>query len=63
MKKYTLLLALFLGCYAYSQSDIDQILEIGIENAQRFSEDYFAPAGELTSLLVMGLLVNLQLLH
>lgn len=46
MKKYTLLLALLIGHVTFSQTDIDQILEIGIENAQRFSEDYFAPAGE-----------------
>lgn len=46
MKKHTLLLVVFLSYFTYSQSDIDQILEIGIENAQRFSEDYFAPAGE-----------------
>ncbi len=46
MKKYTLLIALFIGYFTFSQTDIDQILEIGIENAQKFSEDYFAPAGE-----------------
>ncbi len=46
MKKNILLLAFFLGHVTFSQTDIDQILEIGIENAQRFSEDYFAPAGE-----------------
>lgn len=46
MKKCTLLLALLLGHATFSQTDIDQILEIGIENAQRFSEDYFASAGE-----------------
>ncbi len=46
MKKYTLLLALFLTHFTFSQTDINQILELGIENAQRFSEDYFVPAGE-----------------
>ncbi len=46
MKKCALLLALLLGHTATSQTDIDQILEIGIENAQRFSDDYFASAGE-----------------
>ncbi|GAA4274298.1 DUF6588 family protein [Aquimarina gracilis] len=46
MKKHTLLLALFFGCFGFSQTDIDQILEIGVENAQRFSEDYFASAGQ-----------------
>ncbi len=46
MKKYTLLLALFLTQFTFSQTDINQILELGIENAQRFSEDYFVPAGE-----------------
>ncbi len=46
MKKYTLLLTLLLSYFGFSQTDIDQILELGIENAQRFSEDYFAPAGE-----------------
>ncbi len=46
MKKRTLLLVFLLGYTTYSQTDIDQILEIGITNAQRFSEDYFAPAGE-----------------
>jgi hypothetical protein len=46
MKKYTLLLVLFLGPVTFSQTDIDQIIQIGIENAERFSKDYFAPAGE-----------------
>ncbi len=46
MKKLTVLLALILGQMASSQTDIDQILEIGIANAQRFSADYFVPAGE-----------------
>lgn len=46
MKKYTLLLTLLLGHVTFSQTEIDQILEIGIENAQRFSQDYFASAGE-----------------
>lgn len=46
MKKITLLLVFLLGHFTFAQTDIDQILEIGIENAQRFSEDYFAPAGE-----------------
>lgn len=46
MKKLTVLLAIILGQTATSQTEIDQILEIGIDNAQRFSEDYFVPAGE-----------------
>ncbi|WP_109299887.1 DUF6588 family protein [Aquimarina sp. AU474] len=46
MKKIILLFTFFLSYASFSQTDIDQILEIGIENAQRFSEDYFAPAGE-----------------
>ncbi len=46
MKKCTLLLALLLSHISYTQTEIDQILEIGIENAQRFSKDYFASAGE-----------------
>jgi len=31
---------------SYSQTNVDQLLELGVANAQRFSEDYFAPAGE-----------------
>ncbi|GGX21265.1 DUF6588 family protein [Aquimarina muelleri] len=46
MKKCTLLLVLLLNHISYAQTEIDQILEIGIENAQRFSKDYFASAGE-----------------
>ncbi len=46
MKKLTVLLALFLGHMASSQTDIDRILEIGIPNALRFSGDYFVPVGE-----------------
>jgi len=46
MRKITLLLVLFLNHFTFSQTDIDQILEIGVENAQRFSQDYFAPVGE-----------------
>ncbi|AXT60748.1 hypothetical protein D1816_10440 [Aquimarina sp. AD10] len=46
MKKLTVLILLCLSQVAFSQTDIDQILEIGVENAQKFSEDYFAPAGE-----------------
>ncbi|MCK8523901.1 hypothetical protein M0D21_20155 [Aquimarina sp. D1M17] len=46
MKKITFLVICFFGYVCPAQTDIDQILEIGIENAQRFSEDYFAPAGE-----------------
>ncbi len=46
MKIRTLLVALLLGYATFSQTDIDQILEVGIENAQRFSEDYFASSGE-----------------
>ena len=32
---------------SYTQTNVDQLLELGIENAERFSVDYFAPAGEL----------------
>ncbi|TPN81717.1 DUF6588 family protein [Aquimarina algicola] len=46
MKKYTLLLALLLTRVGFSQTDINQILEIGLDNAQKFSEDYFDAAGE-----------------
>ncbi|SHJ59245.1 DUF6588 family protein [Aquimarina spongiae] len=46
MKKTILIFVLFFNGVLFSQTDIDQILEIGVENAQRFSEDYFAPAGE-----------------
>ncbi|WP_108867071.1 DUF6588 family protein [Aquimarina aquimarini] len=46
MKKCMLLLTLVLCHVGFSQTDIDQILEAGIDNAQRFSGEYFAPAGE-----------------
>ncbi|MDY8138579.1 DUF6588 family protein [Aquimarina sp. 2201CG5-10] len=46
MKKLTLLFVLLTGHVTISQVNIDQILEIGIDNAQRFSQDYFQPAGE-----------------
>ena len=47
MKKRLLLLVLLLvGKLAISQTDIDQILEIGIENARKFSDGYFDSAGE-----------------
>ncbi|MBQ0736077.1 DUF6588 family protein [Aquimarina celericrescens] len=46
MKKITILIAFFLSQVITSQTDIDQILELGVENAQRFSQDYFEPAGE-----------------
>jgi len=32
---------------SYSQGNVDQLLELGIENTERFATDYFAPAGEL----------------
>ncbi|WP_062053128.1 DUF6588 family protein [Aquimarina longa] len=47
MKKCILLFALLLSNISISQTDINQVLEIGIENARRFSKDYFAPAGEV----------------
>ncbi|WP_146052809.1 DUF6588 family protein [Aquimarina sp. I32.4] len=46
MKKCMLLLTFILCHVGVSQTDIDQILEVGIDNAQRFSGEYFAPAGE-----------------
>lgn len=46
MKKPILLLAMLVTYLVSSQTSIDQILEAGIENAQRFSQDYFQPAGE-----------------
>ncbi len=55
MKKYTLLIALFFGYTVVSQTDIDRILDIGIDNAHKFSEDYFAPAGEsLVNIMTNG---------
>ncbi|WP_299189686.1 DUF6588 family protein [uncultured Aquimarina sp.] len=47
MKKTILLFTMLLFKVSYSQTNVDQLLELGIENAQRFSTDYFAPAGEL----------------
>jgi len=38
-----MVLSLKISC---AQTNVDQLLELGIENAQRFSKDYFAPAGE-----------------
>ncbi|MBP2832184.1 hypothetical protein J8281_08280 [Aquimarina sp. U1-2] len=46
MKKTTIGIALFLSHILTSQTNIDQILELGVENAQRFSQEYFAPAGQ-----------------
>ncbi len=46
MKKCILLFALFFGYLAVSQTDIDRILDIGIDNAHTFSQAYFEPAGE-----------------
>ncbi len=47
MKKCFLLLVVLLSQVAISQTDVDRILEIGIDNARTFSKDYFAPVGEL----------------
>ncbi|AXT50929.1 hypothetical protein D1818_08860 [Aquimarina sp. BL5] len=46
MKKTILLFMILVFHVSYSQTNVDQLLELGIENAQRFSTDYFAPAGE-----------------
>ncbi|MFD2564582.1 DUF6588 family protein [Aquimarina rubra] len=46
MKKNILLLMMLILKVSYAQTNVDQLLELGIENAQRFSSDYFAPAGE-----------------
>ncbi len=46
MKKTILLFTMLLLKVSYAQTNVDQLLELGIENAQRFSTDYFAPAGE-----------------
>ncbi|WP_299255006.1 DUF6588 family protein [uncultured Aquimarina sp.] len=46
MKKAILLFMMLLIKMSYAQTNVDQLLELGIENAQRFSTDYFAPAGE-----------------
>ncbi len=46
MKKLLLTLSMICFQITFSQVNIDQILEIGIKNAQTFSKDYFAPAGE-----------------
>jgi len=47
MKKTLLLCMILLSQVSHTQTNVDQLLELGIENAQRFSTDYFAPAGEL----------------
>ncbi|WP_025742690.1 DUF6588 family protein [Aquimarina pacifica] len=47
MKRCFMLLVVLINHVAISQSDVDRILEIGIDNAQTFSKDYFAPVGEL----------------
>ncbi|RZS91914.1 DUF6588 family protein [Aquimarina brevivitae] len=46
MKKLLLLWMVLVCTITFGQNDIDQILEIGIENAQRFSQDYFDAPGE-----------------
>ncbi|MHA7059978.1 DUF6588 family protein [Aquimarina sp. M1] len=46
MKKNILLIMILLFKVSYAQTNVDQLLELGIENAERFSTDYFAPAGE-----------------
>ncbi|WP_299220035.1 DUF6588 family protein [uncultured Aquimarina sp.] len=46
MKKTILLFVMLMLKVSYAQTNVDQLLELGIENAQRFSTDYFAPAGE-----------------
>ncbi len=46
MKKICVCVALFVSQIFQAQTNVDQLLELGIENAQQFSTDYFAPAGE-----------------
>lgn len=46
MKKQALLLLMLISYPIVAQVTIDQVLESGIDDAQRFSQDYFAPAGE-----------------
>ena len=46
MKKYVLLLVLLVSQIVISQTDIEQILETGVESANTFSKDYFESSGE-----------------
>jgi len=47
MKKLVLLLWVVVFPYkAFTQTAVDQLLQAGVENAQRFSQDYFKPSGE-----------------
>ncbi len=48
MKKIIIILSMILLIQkvSYAQNNIDQLLELGIANAQRFGKDYFTPAGE-----------------
>ena len=46
MKKLLMIPMLFMAGITSAQVNIDQLLEAGIGNAQRFSESYFAPVGE-----------------
>ncbi len=47
MKKIIILFMVLLYHMSYSQANVTRLLELGLENAQRFSEDYFIPAGEV----------------
>ncbi|KAA1245101.1 DUF6588 family protein [Aquimarina sp. RZ0] len=47
MKKISVFFILLISHVSYSQTNVDQLLELGIANAERFSSDYFAPAGEV----------------
>ncbi|WP_299610215.1 DUF6588 family protein [uncultured Aquimarina sp.] len=47
MKKTLLFCLMLVLKVSYAQTNVDQLLELGIQNAQRFSTDYFAPGGEV----------------
>ncbi|NAS11079.1 DUF6588 family protein [Poritiphilus flavus] len=46
MKRITFLLAIFLGTLSWAQSNINDLLAAGIDDAQRFTNDYLAPVSE-----------------
>ena len=46
MKRSLLLIFVFQSFFIFSQNNIDQILQLGISNAQKYGKDYFAGVGE-----------------
>lgn len=53
MKKYSVLILLFVSMFAHTQNQLEDLLAAGIEDAQRFTEGYISPAAE-------GIIYNLS---